>query len=63
MENPKTWNAVQKTIHQAIDDHRKGIEAGRIGFSLTTAIYNALLAQGHLAKIPEQDLTQNKKVV
>ena len=50
MENPATWNAIQKLIHKTIRAHNENMrsEDPHIGFSLVTQIYLALNEQGYL---------------
>lgn len=58
VENPNTWNEVQKAIHRAIQDHEQSVKDGFIGYSLTTTIYNALVRDGHVI-LPKGDSPEN----
>lgn len=46
MENPASWNQVQKDIAEAIHEHHT--KTFTCGPSLVTVIYNKLKAKGHL---------------
>jgi len=48
MENPKTWNAVQKTIYEALLEHDAAEKAGLLGLSVVSRIYFKLKAGGFL---------------
>lgn len=48
MENPMSWNAIVKTINEAIIEHRRAVEAKRCGLSLQMTIFNKLNEKGFL---------------
>jgi len=48
MENPATWNEVQKAIAEAIEEHAKDIQSGVCGLSEVTQIYMKLCERGFL---------------
>lgn len=50
MENPNTWNNIQYAIDEAIVKYYANEHAGMIGLSLTTTIYNALMAKHYINK-------------
>jgi hypothetical protein len=54
MENPETWNKIQKVIAEAIDDHEKALQSQICGVSLVSRIYNKLLKNGMLLKENEK---------
>ena len=48
MENPATWNEVQKAIDEAITDYAESVGQGVCGLSLVSVIYTKLKGNGHL---------------
>lgn len=48
MENPATWNEVQKAIAEAIEEHAKDIQEGVCGTSEVSKIYIKLRERGFL---------------
>ncbi len=48
MENPATWNEVQKAIAEAIEEHAKDIQEGVCGTSEVTKIYTKLCQRSFL---------------
>ena len=48
MENPATWNEIQKTIDEAIRSHEENMRDRIYGYSLVTTIYRALRDKGQL---------------
>lgn len=50
MEDPATWNEVQRTIHEAICEHEECMRLQMLGPSLETRIYRKLDAKGLLAE-------------
>lgn len=51
MENPATWNEVEKTIHETMVEVDKDFVEGRIGLSYVKRIYEALKAKDLLKEI------------
>jgi len=48
MENPASWNDIEKTIAFAMTQHQQQMHAGIIGHSVVLAIYTALREKGML---------------
>lgn len=47
MENPATWNEVEKAIDEAISEHEKAMQEGVCGISIVRRIYNKLIERGY----------------
>ena len=48
MENPLSWNPVEKAIYEAITEHEADMAKGIYGYSLPAFIYHKLKDKGFL---------------
>lgn len=50
MENPATWNEIEKAIAEALNEHEDAMRRGVIGVSNVRTVFNKLAERGFIAK-------------